>query len=256
MLQACWGISNSSLDCTEVAGSSTLKATNTRQPEPLPDYVPMVRLPDHLDPSLETMSKAAFTLSDMKVTNPCLANTAGGAIYNPEPPVKRAPELGSYAMADLRPDLLARFPERGSLDPGHRLSETKESYTGRPFPPRVAQSTHKAEDALQDITREYEELATAPLMTTDPLEIAEYNYQSTTKGTYVHPTLGVEVGTAVIPPPRDRMRGGFKPKMDNTFKNFAGDIKEADVTFTGHIPRTEKYAPWDGQQVEEPRQEA
>jgi hypothetical protein len=105
------------------------------------------------------------------------------------------------------------------LDPGARISETKEQYTGKPFPPRVAQSTWKAEDTLADITKEYEELVAAPLMTTDPLEVGHYNYQSTTKSAYVHPSLGVEVGTAVIPPPRDRLRGGYHPKMDATFKS-------------------------------------
>jgi len=219
MLETCWGVSDSNLGATEVHPLSSAKALKPRQPEPLPEYVPMVRLPDHLDPSLSTMSQAAHELNLDKPTSPCLANTSGGAIYNLEPPVKRAPDLRTYHQADLRPDLLARFPERGGLDPGARISETKEQYTGKPFPPRVAQSTWKAEDTLADITKEYEELVAAPLMTTDPLEVGHYNYQSTTKSAYVHPSLGVEVGTAVIPPPRDRLRGGYHPKMDATFKS-------------------------------------
>ena len=76
------------------------------------------------------------------------------------------------------------------------------------------------------ITKEYEELQTAPLMTTDPLEVAQYNYQTTTKATFVHPSLGVEVGTAVCPPPRDRMRGGYHPKMNATFKSVADYQRE------------------------------
>jgi len=229
MLETCWGVSNSNLGSTEAPSAmvSSAKALKPRQPEPLPEYVPMVRLPDHLDPSLATMSKAAHELNLDKPTSPCLANTSGGAIYNLEPPVKRAPDLRTYHQADLRPDLLARFPERGGLDPGARISETKEQYTGKPFPPRVAQSTWKAEDTLADITKEYEELIAAPLMTTDPLDVGHYNYQSTTKAAYVHPSLGVEVGTAVIPPPRDRLRGGYHPRMDATFKSVEDYAAEA-----------------------------
>merc|ERR1711988_293054 len=185
-----------------------------RNPDPLPDYVPMVRLPEHLDPNMENMNKANFQLNPDKCTSPCLANTGKGAIYNLEPPVKRAPDLTTYHMADLRPDLLARFPERGTLVPGRNPSETAKSYQGKPFPPRVAQSTWKAEDALMDINKEYEELATAPLMTTDPLEVAQFNYQTTQQGTFVDPSQGCEVGHPSIPNPRDRLRGGYKPRMD------------------------------------------
>lgn len=165
------------------------------------------------------MSKIAHEPNCDKVTNPCLANTSGGAIYNLEPPVKRAPDMNTYHMADLRPDLIARFPDRGGLDPGNRITETKEQFAGKAFPPRIAQSTWKAEDALMDITKEYEELATAPLMTTDPLEVAQFNYQTTTKGAFVDPSLGVEVGTSPIPEPRDRLRGGYHPKMNQTFQS-------------------------------------
>jgi len=172
------------------------------------------------------MSREAFKPNPDKVTNPCLANTSGGAIYNLEAPVKRPPDMATYHMAGLRPDLLARFPERGGLEPGNRVTETKEQYTGKPWPARIAQSTWKAEDNLMQITKEYEELQTAPLMTTDPLEVAQYNYQTTTKATFVHPSLGVEVGTAVCPPPRDRMRGGYHPKMNATFKSVADYQRE------------------------------
>merc|ERR1711968_181588 len=166
------------------------------------------------------MSKTAFQRNVDKPINPCLANTSGGAIYNLEPPVKRAPDMSTYHTADLRPDLLARFPERGSLDPGNRISETIESYTGKPFPPRIAQSTWKAEDSLMDINREYEELATAPLMTTDPLSVAQFNYQTTQQGTFVDPSRGVEVGHPHCPEPRDRLRGGYHPRMDTvTFRS-------------------------------------
>jgi len=231
MLEACWGITDSELGSTEVQVSSGTKGLKPRRPELLPEYVPMVRLPDHLDPSMAQMSQAALEPNGQKPINECLANTSGGAIYNLEAPVKRAPELSTYHMADLRPDLLARFPERGGLDPGNRISEAKEHYTGKPFPPRIAQSTWKAENTLADITREYEELATAPLMTTDPLEIQQFNYQSTTKGTHVHPSLGnpETVGVAHIPQPRDRHRGGFRPKMDNTFRSMA-DMNTMEVT--------------------------
>merc|ERR1711871_1431656 len=221
MLEACWGISASGIAYTELLHTSNTHGLKPRRPEPLPEYVPMVRLPDHLDPNLSTMTKTSMQLNTTKPINPCLANTSGGAIYNLEAPVKRAPDLTSYHTAELRPDLLARFPERGGLDPGVRISETKEQYTGKPFPPRIAQSTWKAEDSLMDITREYEELANAPLMTTDPLEVSQFNYQTTSKGTYVDPTCGVEVGTPAVPKPADRLRGGFRPRMDTTFKSMA-----------------------------------
>merc|ERR1711988_481642 len=61
MLEACWNVSNSGMGSTEVLQKSSSKALKPRQPEPLPEYVPMVRLPDHLDPSMETMSKEAFS---------------------------------------------------------------------------------------------------------------------------------------------------------------------------------------------------
>jgi len=221
MLEACWGISASGLGSTELMRSSMVIAMKPRRPEALPQYVPMVRLPGHLDPSINTMSRTSLELNTTKPINPCLANTAGGAIYNLEAPVKRAPDLNTYHTAELRPDLAARFPDRGGLDPGARLSETKEQYRGKPFPPRIAQSTWKAEDSLSDITQEYEELANAPLMTTDPLSVAQYNYQTTSKGTYVNPAYGVEVGTPAIPQPADRLRGGFRPKMNTTFKTMA-----------------------------------
>lgn len=221
MMDVCWGVNSNNVGSTEVNKPSMARAMQPRRPENLPEYTPMVRLPDHLDPSIDVMSKTAFQRNVDKPINPCLANTSGGAIYNLEPPVKRAPDMNTYHTADLRPDLLARFPERGSLDPGNRISETIESYTGKPFPPRIAQSTWKAEDSLMDITKEYEELATAPLMTTDPLDVAQFNYQTTSKGAWVDPSLGVEVGTATIPEPRDRLRGGYHPKMNGTFKSTA-----------------------------------
>lgn len=213
MIDASWGITTAGLESTEVVVASSVKALKPRRPEPMPEYVPMVRKPDHLDPCLSTMSQKAFMMHPGKVTSPCLASKVG-PIYSTDVPVKRAPDMNTYHMADLRPDLLARFPDRGGLDPGNRVSETSEQYGGKPFPPRVANSTIKAENSLADITREYEELATAPLVTTDPLEVAQFAYESTTKSVYVHPSKGIEVGTAVIPPPRDRMRGGFRPGMD------------------------------------------
>lgn len=218
MIECLWGISASGLGYTEVFKSSASKGLQPRRPDPLPEYVPMVRLPDHLDPDMKFMSRTCVQLNDQKPINECLANTSGGAIYNLEAPVKRAPDLNTFHSADLRPDLLARFPERGGLDPGNRMSETKEQYRGAPFPPRIAQSTWKAEDSLNQITNEYEELANAPLMTTDPLNVAPYNYQTTTRGTYVDPSCGVEVGTPAIPMPADRMRGGYHPKMEQTFR--------------------------------------
>jgi len=227
MLQIEWGVNDSALGSTELHIVSSKKALEPRVPEALPEYVPMVRLPDHLDPSLASMAKEAFKPNSDKVTNPNLANTSGGAIYNLEAPVKRPPDMGTYHMADLRPDLLARFPERGGLEPGNRVTETKEQFNGKPFPPRVAQSTWKAEDTLSQITKEYVELATAPLMTTDPLQVAQFNYQTTMKATFVDPSRGVEVGPAFIPPPRDRQRGGYKPKMDRVFKSVADYEKEA-----------------------------
>lgn len=226
MLQIEWGVNDSALGSTELNTISSTKALEPRIPEPLPEYVPMVRLPDHLDPSLASMAKEAFKPNCDKVTNPNIANTCGGAIYNLEAPVKKAPDMATYHMADLRPDLLARFPERGGLEPGNRVTETKEKFNGKPFPPRVAQSTWKAEDGLSQITKEYEELANAPLMTTDPLEVAQFNYQTTMKSTFVDPSRGVAVGPAIIPPPRDRTRGGYKPKMDQIFKSVADYQKE------------------------------
>jgi len=234
MVEDCWGISGSGLGYTEVHKTATAKALKPRRPEPLPEYVPMVRLPEHLDPSMQTMSVSAHRRNPDKPINPCPANTSGGAIYNLEAPVKRAPDLNTYHMADLRPDLLSRFPERGTLIPGRNPSETKEAYQGKCFPPRIAQSTWKAEDSLMDITKEYEELATAPLMTTDPLEVAQFNYQTTTKGTYVHPSRGVEVGFPTIPDPRDRMRGGYHPKMDTqTFRSVTELQAETQRNFNG-----------------------
>merc|ERR1711935_660820 len=79
-----------------------------------------------------------------------------------------SPNRATYCAADLRPDLVARFPERGALDPANRTTVCQDTYSGQSFAPRVAQSTWKSEDSLRQITNEYDELATAPLVTTTP----------------------------------------------------------------------------------------
>jgi len=200
------------------AESSMSKSMRPRRAEELEEYNPRIRLPPHLDPDPAKIASLSFDSNqgDHNINSPNRANRGQGCIYNREKPVRRAPEFGTYCAADLRPDLLARFPERGSLDPANRSTESHASYTGKPFAPRVAQSTWKAEDSLRQISSEYEELATAPLVTTDPSGM----YDTSTASVYKPPTLGhfVEVGPAKIPGPRDRYRGGFSPSMQATFK--------------------------------------
>merc|ERR1711998_132630 len=57
MIEDCWGVPGTGLGYTEVHKTASGKALQPRNPDPLPDYVPMVRLPDHLDPNMDTMSK-------------------------------------------------------------------------------------------------------------------------------------------------------------------------------------------------------
>merc|ERR1711998_271623 len=141
------------------------------------------------------------------------------------PTVRLPPHMAPFCAASLRPDLVARFPERGALDPVNRTTENHDAYTGRPFAPRVAQSTWKSEDAMAQITAEYGELAGAPLVTTDPTG----GYETLQQATYKRPDLAhfVEVGTAKIPAPRDRFRGGYSASMDATFSIKPSALAEA-----------------------------
>lgn len=219
MMERMWGISDQRTDLVDTPGSSMARSQKPRRVEELAAYTPTIRFPPHQDPSFNTMAQLQFTsnVGDHNINSPNRANRGQGTIYNREKPIRRAPDMATYCAADLRPDLVARFPERGALDPANRTTVCQDTYSGKPFAPRVAQSTWKSEDSLRQITNEYDELATAPLVTTTPAG----GFATSNGQVYKQPDMPhfVEVGTAAIPAPRDRFRGGYSTSMNATFKS-------------------------------------
>jgi len=220
MMEQMWGVTNTRSDIVDMPSCSSMaRSQKPRRTEELSAYSPSIRLPPHQDPSFSAMAHSQFNskIGDHNINSPNRANCGQGTVYNREKPIRRAPEMSTYCAADLRPDLVARFPERGSLDPANRTTCTQDAYGGKPFAPRVAQSTWKSEDALRRITSEYDELAGAPLVTTEPSS----GYATSSGDVYKQPDMQhfVEVGTAAIPAPRDRFRGGYSQSMNGTFSS-------------------------------------
>eukprot|EP00658_Telonema_sp_P-2_P085447 TRINITY_DN9742_c0_g1_i6.p1 TRINITY_DN9742_c0_g1~~TRINITY_DN9742_c0_g1_i6.p1 ORF type:complete len:342 (-),score=79.34 TRINITY_DN9742_c0_g1_i6:359-1384(-) len=157
MMGSMWGLVGGDAGSCVQLQSSMHRSQQLRRADELPEYTPTTRLPQHLDPNPNAIAEVSFgsNIGDHNMNSPNRANCGHGAIYNRERVIPKAPEFGSYCVAELRPELCARFPGRGGLDPGKRSSETHDQFAGQSLAPRVAQSTFKSQDCLQHMTNEY-----------------------------------------------------------------------------------------------------